>query len=200
MSNKLTIDPTFIHRLCVCVCVKINVHANEWFVLISFRYSFTHATRHSTQTQLEFNSSNRYGYFNTLVFGYYLSLNTNTCALWAIGCTEKRQFVPKITTTFVAPNRMARWEWHRIWTIKSHHCRHLTGSHINMAAPTRLCSSSSLFSSKYSLTASQTHTHKSETFLFQMKRRFYICKTYSCQTNVQPVVFDKYEMRALRSN
>lgn len=90
MTNKLTIGSDI---LCTqSECVKINVHATiEWalfpftlLVLISFQHinSFTHANIHLA-------SSNGYGYFNTVVFGYYyLSLNTNTCALLLVCCVH----------------------------------------------------------------------------------------------------------------
>lgn len=90
MANKSTIGSDI---LCTqSKCVKINVHATiEWalfhftiLVLISFQHinSFTHANIHLA-------SSNGYGYFNTVVFGYYyLSLNTNTCALLLVCCGE----------------------------------------------------------------------------------------------------------------
>lgn len=138
------------------------------------------------KSRVESNSSNRYGYFNTLVFGYYLSLNTNTCALWATRRTEEatfRQFM--ITPTCVRPKSNATARWQQIWTIKSHHCRHLTGSHINISAPTRLCSSFSLFSGKYSLTAPHT---KAQLFYFKSRGTFVFANILSCQTNVQPVV------------
>lgn len=64
-------------------------HNTEQLVLISFRYSRSHHAK----TYI-FKPSNGYCYFDSVIFGYYLSLNMNTCALWMVFSWKENNLTP----------------------------------------------------------------------------------------------------------